>query len=173
LPEEVVLNSLGYSIEKNVGRTIYAQNVNITGTGSLTVNFFQVTGTVLIIDQYAELTSVTTLTNCTDVYATAYDGTNTVQLTKTPGAVLSNAPVGSFFTKNRVASETYTVLLADQVRVDEPTLKIAQPFHVVQKNGADTFIRFHLTTTDNPIDFNMDVWFWYVGINGGDLTLLV
>lgn len=166
-------NSIGGILEKNAGRLLKASNVRITGAaGALTFNVFKVTGTVLILDQFAEIISVTTLTNCTDVYADAYDGTVAIDLTKTPGAVLSGAPVGSFFTKNKVAAETYTVLLADQVRVNEPSNKTAAPFFVTQKNGVDTFIRLHMDTTDDPIDFTMDVWFYFIPINGGSLQLV-
>ena len=157
-------------LERASSRIIKVEDVEVTGTGSVNLNVFKVTGTVRVLKTWAEITEVTTLTNMTDVYADVYDGTNTVDLTKTPGAVLSGAPVGTFFTKDKASTETFTVNMADEVRVAESTSKTAVPFYVTQKNGADTYIRFNFTTTDNPVSFKMTVWFEYQLINGGSLT---
>lgn len=145
-----------------------SKSVRVTGTGALTANVLQVVGTVNIISQYATITSVTTLTNATGVYATAYDGTNSIDLTA-DGAVLSGFPVGSFFTKDKDSTETYTASKADQVRKTEVTAEadIGKPFTVTQKNATDTFIRFHLTTTDSPVDFTMHVIFKYEPLSPG------
>lgn len=152
---------------------VFDETVHITGvTGTVNLNVFKVIGTVRILDQWAAITDATTLTNMTDVYADVFDGTNTVDLTKSPGIILSNAPVGTFFTKDKISSETYTLNFADQVRVAEATNKVAAPFWVTQKNGADTFIRFNFTTTDNPIDFKMRVIFQWRPFNGGQLELV-
>ena len=147
-------------------------SATIGGTGAQTVNVFQFTGTIVIVDQYAEITRVGTLTNLTNMYATIYDGTNTVNLTA-DGAVLSGAPVYSFFTKDQTAASTYSVNLADEVRLLE-TLddrKAGRPFKITAKNGVTNYIRFHYTTTDNPVDFDMDIFFEYEELDGGRLTL--
>ena len=135
-------------------------SVRVTGTGALTAQVLQFTGAIQIVDQYAVLTSVTTLVNATDVYADAWDGATAVDLTKTPGATMSGFEVGSFFLKDQSAASTYSTMRADQVRFNELSAnKIGQPFILNQKNGADSFIRFHLTTTDAPVDFTMSVNF--------------
>lgn len=154
------------------GRIIESLAV-ITGTGAVAVNVLQLTGTVLILNQWAEITEITTLTNLTNVYATLYDGTNSVDLTA-DGVDLSTAVVGSFFTKDKIASEVYSASIATQCRVLE-TLgdrRAGRPFLVTQKNGADTFIRFHYTTTDAPVLFTMRISFEYIPMNGGSLVFL-
>jgi hypothetical protein len=144
------------------------KKVRITGTGSLTANVLQVTGTVRIIEQYAALIEAPTLTNATGVYADAYDGTNTILLTA-DGSVMSGFPTGSFFTKDKDSSETYTASKSDQVRMTEVSAEaeIGKPFTITQKKDTDTFIRFHLTTTDNPIDFTMQLVFKYAPLSPG------
>jgi len=145
-----------------------SKSIRVTGTSAIAANVLQLTGTVRITDQYATITSVTTLNNATGIYATAYDGTNSENLTSN-GAVLSGAPVGSFFTKDRETSQIYSVSLADEVRVNEVLQQnqAGKPFTVTQKNGADTFIRFHLTTTDTPVDFTVTIVFKYVPLSPG------
>lgn len=172
LPATRALNSLWDMLFRVSGKIIMVEDVPITGTGSVNLNVFKVNGTIRVLNTWAEITEVTTLTNMTDVYADAYDGTLAIDLTKSPGAVLSGAPVGTFFTKDKASTETYSVALADQVRILEVTTKNAVPFYVTQKNGVDTFIRFNFTTTDAPISFKMTVWFEYQEINGGSLELV-
>jgi hypothetical protein len=139
-----------------------SKNVRVTGTGAITANVLRVTGTVRIISQYAIITDVVTLTNATGVYADAYDGTISVDLTA-DGLAMSGFPETSFFTKDKDSTEIYTASKADQVRKTEVTAEadIGKPFTITQKKDTDTFIRFHLKTTDNPVDFTMNVIFRY------------
>jgi hypothetical protein len=138
------------------------KTLRITGTGSITANVLQLTGTVRIIEQFASIESVTTLNNATGVYADAYDGTNAINLTS-DGAVLSGFAEGSFFTKDKASDEPYSVANATQVRVNEVSNEadVGTPFTITQKKDTDTFIRLHLTTTDNPVDFTIKVTFKY------------
>jgi hypothetical protein len=138
------------------------KSIRITGTGSLTANVLKVKGTINVISQYATITSVTTLNNATGVYADVYDGSTAIGLTA-DGLVLSGFKEGSFFTKDKDSTEAYTASDADQVRKTEVTAEaeIGKPFTVTQKKDTDTFIRFHLTTTDNPVDFTIEVVFKY------------
>ena len=140
----------------------------ITGTGALVASLLKVTGSVRIINQYAVIKSITSLINATNVYATAYDGTVSENLTA-DGAVISGFAVGSIFFKDLDFTQVYTTLNADQVRFNEVLLdnKAGKPFTIVQKNGVDTFIRFHLTTTDTPIDFEAEVTFLYEALGEG------
>ena len=146
----------------------------ITGiTGAQSLNVFQVTGSVIVTDQYAEIKATPTLTNCTNVYADFWDGTLAQDLTAN-GIVLSGVPVGTMFTKDKVAASTYTLCDASTGCINETTgdRKVGRPFTVTQKFGADSFIRMNLTTTDNPIDFTVYLEFRWRPINGGNLVLL-
>jgi len=151
---------------------IYEVDATIGGTGAQTVNVFEFTGTILVIDQWAEITRVGTLTNLTNMYADIYDGINTVVLTL-DGATLSNMPVGTFFTKDKVAASAYSVSDASQCRLLETqdVKKAGRPFSITAKNGATNYIRLHYTTSDNPVDFDMKIFFEYKVMNGGSLTL--
>lgn len=162
---EMLLRESGLHISKSIDISKAA--------GTYAENILQLTGSVIITNQWAVIESVTTLTNLTNAYATLYDGTNTVNLTA-DGAVLSGAPVGSYFTKDQVAAQPYSVNLSDQCRMLE-TLedrKSGRPFTVTQKNGTNTYIRFHFTTTDNPVVFTVKIHFEYVPINNSTLVFL-
>jgi hypothetical protein len=171
----IAQNSLLDFSERAGGRFLCV-SANITGTGTVTQNVFNVTGSVEILKTWALITSVTTLTNMTDIYADVYDGTVSIKLTNgnPGGAVLSGAPVGTFFTKDKDSSNAYTVLKADQVRVLESTndRNIQLPFVVTQKNGVSTYIRFNYTTTDSPVDFDMDIFFEWRPLDGGNLEVV-
>lgn len=152
-----------------------SKSVRVTGTGSIVASLLQLTGSVRIVEQYAIITSVTTLVNATAIYATLWDGTNSVDLTA-DGIVLSGAPVGTIFMKDQAAANTYSLNFADECRMNEVVLarNTGRPFTVTQKNGANTFLRLHLTTTDAPIDFTVFVVFKYIPImyDGSDLVFL-
>ena len=171
IPRENILNS-PYEIFGRQGRKIKV-SANITGNNnSYNVNVFQITGTVRILDQFAIITSITDLTNMTAVYADLWDGTNSEALTAN-GAVLSGAPVGTFFTKDKDVTEIYSVMKADQCRVNEVTAdkNIGKPFTVTQKNGVNTYIRFNYTT-NTTLDFNMDIYFIYELMDGSNLEVV-
>lgn len=134
------------------------------------MNTFVVTGNVLINRLYGVVTVATTITNCTAVYFSLYDGTNTVVLTL-DGAVLSAATVGSLFIRENTAAVALAVSLADQCRLQDPAVTFAlEPFIVTAKNGAATYIRFHYTTTDAPIAATVVVYAEYTGLAGGLLV---
>lgn len=147
-------------------------SANITGNNnSYNVNVFKITGTVRVIDQFAIITSVTALSNMTAIYADLWDGTNSELLTAN-GAVLSGAPVGTFFTKDQDVTQTYSVSKSDQCRVNEVAAdkRIGKPFTVTQKYGANTYIRFNYTT-NTVLDFDMDIYFVYEPMDGSGLEV--
>ena len=147
--------------------------VNITGdTNSYNTNVLQLTGTVLIVNQWAEITVTTDLTNMTGVYASLYDGTNTVNLTA-DGLVLSTATVGSFFTKDQIATEIYSSNIADQCRLLETVANkyAGRPFIITQKNATNTYIRFNYTT-NTTLDITVRIVFEYIPLNGATLAFL-
>ncbi len=143
-------------------------------SGSHNVNVFKVTGSVRILEQYAEITEITTLTNLTALYSTLYDSSASVDLTA-DGAVLSGLPVGTMFTKDKAATEEYTVCSAAAGCVNETASdkKVGKPFTVTAKTGADTFIRMNFSTTDDPVSFKMLLVFEWEPIDGGGLELLL
>lgn len=157
--------------ERGSGRMFEVEGATITGTGTVNQNVFILTGTVEIINQWAEIKSVTTLNNCTGVYADLWDGTNSVELTSSsPAATLSGAPVGTFFSKKELAANPYVVSFADQCRLIEIDKKRHQPFTITANNSATTYIRFNYQTTDTPVLFTMDVYFEWIPLNGGRIT---
>lgn len=172
IPANVIEDTAWDMIYREAGRHIDT-TATITGTGSQVVNVFQFTGSIMILNQWATVTSITTLTNLTNMYATLYDGTNSVDLTA-DGATLSNAPVGSFFTKNHTADQPYSVNFADECRLLETLTdkRAGRPFILTGKNGATNYIRLHYTTTDNPVNFDIFVHFEYYLFNGATFSVV-
>lgn len=145
--------------------------VNITGNGATVLNVFKFTGTVRILNQEAVIMAVTDIVTCSNVYATVYDGTNTKDLTA-DGIDLSGVSVDTYFTKDKIATETYSLNASDEVRVLE-TLddrKAGRPFSVTAKNGVDNFIQFRFTGDANT-DFDMFVKFDFEIVNGATIEL--
>ncbi len=81
---------------------------------------------------------------------------------------------GSFFTKEKVASQPYTVSLSDEVSVIEELTdkKSGRPFTLTAKEGASNYIQLNFTTTDNPVDFDVKIHFEYYPVNGSTLEFL-
>ena len=166
-------NSVYEIISREGIRTcIHGANITAVAGGAHVVNVFRVTGAVRILEQYALVTAVTDVANVTNVYATLYDGTNTVNLTA-DGLTLSGMANGSFFMKDLDNTKTYTLLNADQCRSNESglTKHTGYPFIVNAKYGTNTYIRFHYTTT-GTCNFSMDLHFIYQKLNGGELIIV-
>lgn len=163
-----------YSSEARGLKEIVKEVSIVASPGSWAINVFQLFGSVRIVDQFAEITEITSLVDCTNVYASLYDGTASMNLTN-DGIDLSGAPVGTLFTKDKEVTQAYSVSKADQCRVNEiiQDVKIGKPFTVTQKSEVDTFLRFHLTTTDDPLSFKMLLKFVYAPLDGGYLELLL
>ena len=168
-PEGCLDNCAVDMIERGGGRIFKVRGTLNADNTSAVVNLFKIHGTVEIINAYAEVMEVTTLTNCTGCYFDLYDGTVAIEITDNAGAVLSGAPVGSMILRTGIASQIATVVLSDQCRITETdsSKKTHQPFSCTQKNGVDTFIRAHYTTTDAPINAVVDFYVVYSPFNGG------
>ena len=137
-------------------------------------NVFQFTGNVRILNQWAEITEITALTNCTGVHADIWDGSVSDLLTDdSPGATLSGLALQSLFLKDKTRDQPYTVVDADQVRCIETVAgkRAGRPFSITAKYGATNYIRFHVTT-NTTLDFKMLVFFEYEILNGGSLVLV-
>jgi len=158
-PESILYRDGGYRVSKTLNLTV--------NVGSETLNTFLVTGSVRVLGLYGFVTVATTIVNCTAVYFSLYDGTNTVVLTL-DGAVLSGAAVGSMFLRNAVAGTALAVALSTQNRLTDTSSLL--PFILTAKNGANTYVRFHYTTTDAPIAATVQIYAEYNGLAGGLLT---
>lgn len=169
IDETYEYNAWGDSINRTVGRKLGAVSQITANNETKIFNIFKFTGTVRILNQWAIITDDTALTNCTNVYASVYDGTTSTNLTA-PGIDLSGAPVGSLFTKDKIAADTYSLVVADQARVLETLTdkRIGRPFIVNAKSATDCYIRFHITT-NTTLDFSMQVAFEYQLFNGSTL----
>ena len=173
LPE--CLDCRGNSISEllsRIGGRIWRGNLRVQANNETKViNVFRVTKTVLVLNQWAVLVDNTALTNCTNVYATAWDGSTSIDLTA-DGIDLSGLQVGTTFFKDKEPAQPYSMLASNGVVVYEPTeKKEGQPFYVQQKNGADTFIRFHVTT-NTVLDFTIYMEFTYKLFNGAKLEMV-
>lgn len=162
------------SSDKGLPRKICKEVSIILAAGTHVVNVFKLHGNVRVLDQTAEITQVTTLTNCTNVYSDLYDGTVAEPLTAN-GITLSGVPKTSVFMKDKELIEPYSLMDASQCRVNEvlKDQRWGKPFTITPKVDTDTFIRLHLTTTDDPLSFKMLLRFEYLPLNGGYLEFLL
>jgi len=174
LPATGADNSVEDYLTRGNGRIIDEVVTISAAAGSHTINVFQLTGSVWVMDQWAEITEVTTLTNLTNMYATLYDGTNTVTVTA-DDATISNFPVESIFGKTEDETQPYTAVDSSQCRLTVPgaSKKLAYPFIITQKNGANTYLQLHITTTDDPVSSKLRLLFTWRPINGGTFELLI
>lgn len=173
LPTNKSHNCIGDMAERAAGFILEVEGVLNANNTTETINIFKITGSVEIIDAYGEVTDATVLNNLTGCYFDAWDGTTAIEITDSAGAVLSGAPVGSMILKTADSSQIATVVLADQVRVTEAdtSKKTHHPFIVTQKNGADTYIRCHYTTSDAPINAKVKFYIVYRPKNGGSAVV--
>jgi hypothetical protein len=164
-------NSAREVIQRDGIRLQAEAHINL-GAGTHNINVLQLTGAARVVEQYAIITDVTNIADITDVYADLWDGTLSTKLTKTPGSDFSGIALGSFFTKDKDSTNTYSLIDAATAGfLETNTRDIGYPFVVNQKNGVDTFIRFNFTTGAG-VNFKMQVYFKYQKLNGGTLEFL-
>jgi hypothetical protein len=143
--------------------------------GAQVVNVFQVTGSVRILDQWARITEVTRMDDLTAVYATWYNGTSAVDLTSN-GIVLSNLGVGTYFTKDKLSTQTYSLIPGTTGGMIETVAdrNAGRPFTLAQKNGANCYIQLRATAGTATQVFKMFLHFKYELNDGGSrLDLLI
>lgn len=167
-PATCLHNCLHDYAERSGGKILKISGTLNANNTSAIINLFKIIGTVEIIDAYGEISRVGTCNNLTNCFFDLSDGTNTVNITA-DGATLSGATVGTMVFKTLDSSNAATVVFSDECRLTEAdtSKKTHHPFIVTQKNGADTFIRCHYTTTDAPIDLDIDFYIVYQSKNGG------
>ena len=163
-PEGGIIRAGGKHVSKII--TLNANNA------SASVNVFQVTGYNKCFDIHGSINLGTTLTNCTDCYFDLWDGTNSVALTKITGATISNFGVGSGFIKDAAVTSPLTVINNNQCRMNEAAVGVKEgaPFTVTQKISTNTYIRFNYTTTDAPINAQLEIHITFADINSGTIV---
>lgn len=162
--EGAIIRSGGQHISKTITLSASAT--------SASVNCFQVTGYNEVFNLHGEITAVTTLTNCNAVYFDLWDGTVSVPITKTTGAVLSGYGVGSGFVKDSDVASALTTMNNNQCRMQEAAVgaKESAKFLVLQKLSTNTYIRFNYTTTDAPINATLSIQIVFADIDSGTIT---
>ena len=167
----IVPNTVEDALSREAGEVLTGY-VNIAvSSGSYALNAYSFTGAVLVRNQWSKIVAVSSLANCTNFYSDVYDGTTATDITA-DGITLSNAPVDTFFVKDQVSTQPYSILTADQARVLE-TLddkKAGRPFTINAKNGVTNYIRVRLTT-NTDIDFTIQYFFEYE-LLGDNSTLI-
>jgi len=162
-------NVFGDACLQTWGRRL-AKAVRITAdTETKTVNIFKYTGILTVLNQWGAITDAPALTNCTNVYADVWDGTNSDLIT-TPGVDLSGCPVNTVLFKDEINTEIFSKVDADQARIYEnrDDDALGRPFSLVAKPGVDNFIRLHLTT-NTTLDFTILINFRVAFVNGSTL----
>jgi hypothetical protein len=136
------------------------------------MNLFAFTGAVTIMNQWGLITSVTSLANCTNVFADAWDGTSSVLITS-DGIDISGAEVDTLMFKDQINTSVFSHAVSDQVRIYETRDDdaLGRPFTLVGKNGVTNYIRLHLTT-NTSIAFSMFVNFRASLANGSTLEII-
>lgn len=162
---DVVDNTPYGALIRGKGRVV-TKELSLDGTGAQTDNVFTVTGSVEIIDIYGVLTDATDVTTLSGASFTAYDGTNTVDITEsTTGVDLSGATVNSLIIKNNTNANAAVLNDSSQVRVnDTVTNEIFAPFIITAKNGATTYIRFNFTG-DADTDAVMKIYLSFIELS--------
>lgn len=172
LPEGEESNSVHNYLDRVSGH-LEEKVLTLTGTGATSENLFQVTGSIEVYRLWGEVVRVGTLTNLTGGSFDLYDSTSAVQLSAATG-VLSGVSEGTVFTKTGLAADAFAINNSVAGAVLEQTYEGSDPFNgiiVTQKNGANTFLRFTYTTTDNPIDADIVFNVEYRALDGGMLSV--
>jgi len=145
-------------LEQSSGEYVYKTITLSANNTSASVNIFQLTGTVEVMQIFGSIATKTTLANLTAWYFDLYDSTASVPLTKNDG-VLSAMAVGTIFYKNAAASVTMAIGNNAAWAMEEAAtgVKAFMPFMITQKTWANTYIRFNYTTTDAPINATLRI----------------
>lgn len=165
-------NTAEGSIIRTGGKHVIKTITLSANNTSASVNVFQLTGVCSVMALHAEITSATTLNNCTSVYFDLWDGTTSTAITKTTGAAISGFGVGSFLIKDSNNASSITTIQNNQARIVEAGSgqHVELGFVVIQKVSTNTYIRFNYTTTDAPINAQIQVHITYKDIDSGTIV---
>jgi len=172
IPASPTTNSVNELLARLQGTLVSKEITLDTLAGNQWRSCFTLTGSVILRKLYGIVTNAATLTNLTGSYFELYDGANQKFLTKNT-AVLSNAPVGTLIAKTGLLTDAYVVNSNLTCSVSEPAVS-GQYFSecVISQisTGANTYVRFALSTTDNPIAAKIMVYAEYLPIGSGALV---
>lgn len=171
-PSTKTPNSVFDHLEQSIGTPASKVITLSVNNNTQSLNCFQITGTVEVIRLYAEITTVTTLANCTNAFFELYDSTASVDITKSAaGAALSGMAVGTFMVKDAAVGTALAVANNVVGAVTEgSTTKIYNEFFATQKTAADTYIRFTYTSTDAPVAATITVHVEFIAVGDGTLV---
>jgi len=171
-PSTVTDDSAYWHLEETTGNRVSKASTLSASNTTASNNLFQLTGTVEITRLFAEVTTVTTLVNCTALSFDLYDSTAAVPVTDAaPGATLSGLAVGTFMVKDAAAATVLAVAdNAAGIVTEGSTNKVFDQFFITQKTGANTYMRLTYTTTDAPINAVITVYADYIAMGSGTLV---
>ena len=113
-----------------------------SAAGPGTDNLFKITGAVLITAFFGDVEDVLSadIGNC---HLELYDGTNTVDVTDSPGPDFASLPVGTYIHKIDDAAVQIAIENSSQIRLYEDATKFGQDpnFQVIGKAGVSNYIR--------------------------------
>ena len=111
--------------------------------GAASVNLFIITGTVLITE-FSGHVSTALANDIGNGYLKLYDGTNSVDITDSPGPSFNTIPAASYIHKIDDAGVAIKISNSSQVRLYEDATKFGQDpnFQIIAKAGATTYIQF-------------------------------
>ncbi len=117
-------------------------------SGPTSDNLFRVYGTVLVTTFSGDIETVLSA-DIGDGYIELYDGTNTVDVTDSPGPDFDSLPVDTYIHKIDDNTVQIGIENSSQVRLYEDASKFGQDpnFQVTAKNGAASYIRFVYSDT--------------------------
>lgn len=127
----------------SVSNTLYLET-----PGTYTISAAKVVGAVRVLEAQGQITRLDAINGLTNLWADLWDGTISDPITKTPGADLSSAQVGTIFFRSGSKLQPFETMISDEGRVYEcatPLCTQQNAYTLNAKNGVDTFIRFHLT----------------------------
>lgn len=119
------------------------KTLTFDASGATSANLFRVYGTVLITELSGRVETVLSADIGTGMLD-LYDGTNTVDVTDSPGPSFSSVPAESFIHKIDDAGTQIAIEDSSQVRLYEDATKFGEDphFQVTAKDGAASYIRF-------------------------------
>lgn len=119
---------------------------------TVATSLFRVTGTILVLSLYGEITTVLGSNN-TAAYYRLNDQSAQVDITLATGTTLSSVAAGSMIVKKGLAAAAVTLINNSAGRVSEPTTletPYFSPFVMTKKTAANTDIEFVYSTTNTP-----------------------
>ena len=126
-----------YTFDNRVYHTI-----TFDASGPTSSNLFRIYGTVLITEFSGDIETVLAA-DIGNAYIELYDGTNTIDVTDSPGPLFNSLPVATYLHKIDDADAQIAIADSSQVRLYEDATKDGRDpnFQITAKNGTATYAR--------------------------------